>query len=201
MSEKPDDLEAVRIIVKTMEAFKDQEEQRRILRWACEKLGLTIGVSTSVGGSSGSGKGAHEAGVVSGVHGKQIVSIREFVAQKNPRSDNQFAAAVAYYYRFEAPESERKDAVGAADLQEACRQAGRNRLGDPGKTLRNAHSVGLLDKAGEAGNYKINTVGENLVAMTLPGGTEKVTGAKSKRSVSVGRKAKGTSSRSAKRSR
>jgi hypothetical protein len=35
-------------------------------------------------------------------------------------------------------------------------------------TLTNAKNAGYLDSAGH-GAYKINTVGENLVAVTLPG--------------------------------
>jgi hypothetical protein len=35
-------------------------------------------------------------------------------------------------------------------------------------TLNNAKNVGLLDGGSEAGKFAVNTVGENLVAMTLP---------------------------------
>jgi hypothetical protein len=83
----------------------------------------------------------------------------------------QFAATVAYYFAFEAPLGERKDSITADDLQDACRQVGRHRLKRPIKTLHNAHASGLLDKAGERGAFKINTVGENLVAVTLPSGS------------------------------
>jgi hypothetical protein len=94
--------------------------------------------------------------------------IKSFVTSKDPKSDNQFAATVAYYYRFEAPHNERRETISAEILQEATRLSGRNRLGDPGKTLRNAKDTGYLDVA-DRGEYRINTVGENLVAMTLPG--------------------------------
>jgi hypothetical protein len=96
------------------------------------------------------------------------IDIKSFVAAKDPKSDNQFAATVAYYYRFEAPENQRADSITAETLQEATRLSGRNRLGDPGKTLRNAKDQGYLDAA-DRGAFKINSVGENLVAMTLPG--------------------------------
>ena len=159
--DRPDDLEAVRAVVTALERF-EKPERERILRWACEKLGIMPGFIRAP-------ESATAATAVS-APGRQGTSIRQFVADKNPQSDNQFAATVAYYYRFEAPESERKNAITASDLQEACRQAGRPRLGDPGKTLRNAHGVGLLDKGADAGTFRLNTVGENLVAMTLPGG-------------------------------
>ncbi len=45
------------------------------------------------------------------------------------------------------------------------------RMSRPAQTLINAHQQGLLDKGAERGTYVINSVGENLVAMALPGGT------------------------------
>jgi hypothetical protein len=103
------------------------------------------------------------------------------VATKNPKSDVQFVATVAYYYRFEAPEAERKDDITADDLQEAARKVNRDRFTRPAQTLRNAHTLGYLDKGGEKGTYQLNTVGENLVSMTLPAnGTTKTRGGRGK---------------------
>ncbi len=175
MANKLDDLDAVRTIVETLQPF-EKVDQERILRWVREKLGLQQHPTEKQNASHREPEPKDKPG-----GGASARSIREFVAEKSPRSDNQFAATVAYYYRFEAPDSEHKDSISANDLQEACRQAGRPRLGDPGKTLRNAHGVGLLDKAGEAGAFRINTVGENLVAMTLPSG-DKVVAARQRRS-------------------
>jgi len=93
------------------------------------------------------------------------------VTEKNPTSDNQFAATVAHYYRFVAPQAARKDFITADDLQQACRLTGRNRLAKPSQTLVNAHTNGLLDKGTNRGEYAISTVGENLVAVSLPGST------------------------------
>jgi hypothetical protein len=95
--------------------------------------------------------------------------IKTFIAAKRPRKDVQFAATVAYYYRFEAPQAERKDEINKDDLQEATRKAGRERFGNPLQTLNNAHTLGLLDRGSDKGTFTINSVGENLVAMTLPG--------------------------------
>ena len=100
------------------------------------------------------------------------MTLRDFVEQKQPKADVHFVAVVAYYYQFEARDSERKTSITAADLQEACRLAKRNRFKDPSVPLANAFKVGYLDKA-EQGNYRLNSVGENLVAMALPGGVER----------------------------
>ena len=161
---KADDLESVRIIVDALHSFKP-DEQERILRWAREKVGLQAAPETPRLTASSPPRNPTEVAR----QGPQAPSIREFVAQKNPRSDNQFAAVVAYYYRFEAPEEQRKETITSDDLQDACRQAGRQRLKLSNKTLNNAHGNGLLDRAGDRGAFRINSVGENLVAMTLPG--------------------------------
>lgn len=161
-----DDLEAVRILINTLEGF-DPNDQERIIRWAREKLGLTTSVpNTNV--SSSHSEETHSQPSSTNTAGNRGVDIKSFVESKKPPSDVQFAATVAYYYKFEASQNERKDSVTSSDLQEACRKVVRDRLKDPGQTLRNAHQLGLLDKATEKGYYSINTVGENLVAMTLP---------------------------------
>ena len=162
----PDDLDALRIVIEAVKDFK-QDDQKRIFRWAAEKLGLhqsfeSPGVPPTQMHQSSSTPAA-------ALQHTPPQDIKSFVAAKSPRNDVQFAATVAYYFQFEAPPSERKQSINGDDLQDACRKAGRDRLRDPGQTLRNAHHLGLLDKAGEPGSFSVNTVGENLVAMTLPG--------------------------------
>ena len=90
---------------------------------------------------------------------------------KKPKSDVQFAAVVAYYYRFDASPENRKETIDARALQDAARLAGRRRPPKPLMTLNNAKNLGYLD-APARGQFQINTVGENLVAMTLPGGEQ-----------------------------
>lgn len=183
MDKKMDDLEAIKVIINTLENFEISDRQR-ILRWTLEKMNINIGVerapqstSTSITMSSEN----HET--------RGFQDIKTFISEKNPNSDNQFAACVAYYYKFQAPPELKKDEISSEVLQEACRLASRVRLGDPGKTLRNAMDGGLLNKGGERGYYSINTVGENLVAMALPGGTSsavkktlRISGSKNKKS-------------------
>lgn len=165
----PDDLDALRSVVEALKPF-DPKDQERIVRWAREKLGL-----------SPSGPDRHA--VVSSTESRtptqlqssdnqRLKDVKSFVDAKNPQSENQFAATVAYFYRFEAPETERKMDIAADDLQDAARKAGRERLKHPSQTLVNAHGQGYFDKA-DRGRYALNTVGENLVAMALPQGLAK----------------------------
>lgn len=175
MAKTGDDLEAVRAVVAALSGFSP-EDQERVIRWAREKLGLpsaphsvtdirvpqppsSVRVSLPMEAPSPTGPGASK-------------DLKAFVEAKQPKSDTQFAATVAYFYRFEAPSAQRADEIDSSTLQDACRLAGRNRLNKPAQTLRNAKHQGLLDSGGEAGKFSLNTVGENLVAMTLPSQTD-----------------------------
>ena len=164
---KTDDLEAVRVIVDTVKDFKP-DEQQRILRWAIEKLGVLVSIAP------GHVPPAHTPGAPPphspSTQAVSATNIKTFMLEKKPRNDVQYAAAVAYYYRFDASEVERKESINKDDLQEATRKSGRERFSNPLNTLANAHKLGLLDKGGEKGTFTINSVGENLVAMTLPDG-------------------------------
>lgn len=154
---KPDEFEALRTISQTLEPFST-DDQARILRWMSEKLGISPAAHTLLTTTPPITPPPAAPG------GR--VDIKSFVAAKQPKNDTQFAAVVAYYYRFEA--AEQKEAISKDDLLAACRLVGRDRPPAPGQTLRNAMNAGLLDSA-ERGTFAINSVGENLVAVTLPG--------------------------------
>jgi hypothetical protein len=94
--------------------------------------------------------------------------IRSFTAVKAPKSDQQFTAVVAYFYQLEAKPDERKDSIDADIMKEAARLAGWPQVQRWNMTLTNAKNAGYLDSAG-AGKFKLSSVGENLVAITLPG--------------------------------
>jgi len=169
---KTDDLEAVRTIVATLKDFPVADQQR-IVRWAAEKLGMPMPASS---GQAAMPAGpalttAQPATLTQAAPAAAATDIKTFMAEKKPRNDVQYAAAVAYYHRFEAPPAEKKDAINKDDLQEATRKSGRDRFGNPLQTLNNAHTLGLLDRGPEKGTFVINSVGENLVAMTLPDGS------------------------------
>lgn len=164
MTEKPDDLEAIRTIIKTLQDF-EQEDQERIIRWSREKLGLP---AETVSGSRVQVTTLLEPGVRQLAPSQEITDIKAFVAEKSPSSNSEYAATVAYFYKFVAPDEDKKEAITAEDLQESCRLIGRDRFQKPSQTLVNAHATGLLDKGNDRGFYSVSTVGENLVAVTLP---------------------------------
>jgi hypothetical protein len=178
-----DDFEAAKSVADLLKGM-DAERQIRILRWVSESLGITQVLPQQREPASVNPM----PDLRSPLPSVGATDIKSFVASKDPKSDNQFAATVAYFYRFAAPQHERRDSITAEVLQEATRLAGRARLGDPGKTLRNAKDTGYLD-ATDRGEFKINTVGENLVAMTLPG-TGRATTAKVAKKQSRNKKTK-----------
>lgn len=161
-----DDLDAVRKVVDALEGF-EASDQERIIRWAREKVGLSQPNTPTVPQVSQRQPSSTPASGQQQSSGRSQ-DIKSFIASKGPQSDVQFATAVAYYYRFEVAEPQQKLAITAEDLQDAARKVDRDRLTKPSQTLVNAYHQGLLDKAGERGAYSLNTVGENLVAITLP---------------------------------
>ncbi|MGJ4994158.1 hypothetical protein ACQR0Z_07100 [Bradyrhizobium sp. HKCCYLS3077] len=155
------EFDAAKIIVETLSGL-GPAQQERALRFASEALGLSpsnLHAATQKGGHN-------EFPDLGARPSPRQIDIKQFTAEKSPTSDQQFAAVAAYYYQFEAPANERRETISADLLAEAARLATRRR---PSRfALNNAKNAGYLDSAGH-GEFKLNTVGENLVAMTLPG--------------------------------
>jgi hypothetical protein len=177
MTPQKDDIEALRSITDILKDF-DATEQQRIIRWVQEKLGVSSppppvqNPPNPAGTPPVTGPASTPAA--------SVKNLKTFVTEKKPKNDVQFAATVAFFHRFEAAKEERKTEINAEDLVEASRLAVRERLHNPGQTLLNAHKVGLLDRVSR-GVFRINSVGENLVAMTLPGDGTTATPAKKKK--------------------
>lgn len=174
----PDDFDLAKEI---FDKLKDLSSDRRdrVLRWVAEGLGTSWAFAQPPALSSQPHTTPSLVSSNAGV-APAFVDIKSFMASKAPKSDTQFAAAVAYYYRFEAPPAQRRDTIDGQTLQEAARMAGRKRVTNPRFTLNNAKAAGYLDGDSSTG-FSINSVGENLVAMTLPGGGDSSSVASRKR--------------------
>ena len=171
MTKPTDDLEAVRLVVEALEPF-DSKDRERIIRWSCEKLGMPSGACSTppVTRTTGATDAVRtEKPTAQAVPTAPAVptDIRTFIQSKNPRSDNHLAAVVAYFHHFAAPAEQQRDFITKEDLIDACRKADRKRPGRPVQVLVNSYHAGILDKA-DRGQYRLNSVGENLVAMVLP---------------------------------
>jgi hypothetical protein len=152
--------------IKAILEGRDKVEQERILRWVGESIGAVAGQIVTPQPSLAASPTVQISPQLSAARRKDI---KTFVSEKAPKNDVQFAAVAAYFYRFEASEAERKDVIVADDLQTAGRQARGYGFKQPHVTLNNAVTLGYFDRAGR-GEFKLNAVGENLVAMTLPSG-------------------------------
>jgi hypothetical protein len=94
--------------------------------------------------------------------------IRSLKEQKRPSSDVEMLAIVAYYLAYLAPETERKETVNKDDIARYFREADYPLPeGQPRFTLNNAKNAGYFELIG-SGEYKLNSVGYNLVAHRLP---------------------------------
>lgn len=168
MRKDKDDLEAVRTIVGLLQPF-DAALQRRIVRWAAEKLDLPLPYAPEAVADAPLRRGTAQS--VRKQHARVSEragsGLKTFIAAKRPHSDTEFAATVAYYAQSVAPAGQRKAGINAADLVAACVDVGRKRPPVPGQTLRNARSAGVLASQ-HPGTFSVSPAGEKLVLRALP---------------------------------
>ncbi|MBI4658539.1 MAG: hypothetical protein HY735_06770 [Verrucomicrobia bacterium] len=150
---------------------REKAEQERIIRWVTESLGLMImapeaSAHAATRPAPTPAQSFVHLGESSAPTPASAKNIKSFVGERKPKSDMQFAAVAAYFHRFESPD--RKDTINAADLQEASRLARGYGFKKPLVTLNNSVRQGYFDRASR-GQFRLNAVGENLVAMALPG--------------------------------
>jgi hypothetical protein len=165
-------LDAAQKIVAEL-AGMNSEHQSLALKFAMETLGLKLPASHSVVAPPPVHSPQPPSPLAASAD--HATDIRSFTAMKAPKSDRQFAAVVAYFYQFEAKPDDRKEEIDAAVMKEAARLAGRPQVQRWNMTLTNAKNAGYLDAAG-SGKFKLSSVGENLVAITLPGDGKPIRG-------------------------
>lgn len=185
MSDTKDDQE-LRAIQQVIGALSDldSEARARVINYVFQRLGIL----SPAGRADRVGSGAPPVhGIEASVPGPQVerrqIDIRTFGEEKSPRSGNERVAVVGYYLSELAPPDERKAEISAADITKYFKQAGFPLPGAARMTLVNAKNAGYLDAGAERGTYKLNPVGHNLVAHSLP--------AVSKASRRVSRRGKG----------
>lgn len=97
------------------------------------------------------------------------VHIATFKDEKRPRSANEMAAVVAYYLANIASMEQRKQTINQKDIETYFKIASFPLPQQVRGTLPNAKNAGYFDLAGD-GEYKLNAVGYNLVAHSMPRG-------------------------------
>ena len=160
-SEIKNELKAIETITEVLRPL-DNTVQQRILQYAMQHLGSQVEQANQSPPILAENKGTKAEQPI-----EQVVDIRTLRDQKQPNSDMEMAAIAAYYINELAPEEERKDAIGTADIKKYFKQAGHPLPKGPQFTLVNAKAAGYFESAGH-GKYKLNPVGYNLVAHGLP---------------------------------
>jgi len=98
---------------------------------------------------------------------KPPTDIRGLKEKKSPNSNIEMACVVAYYLEHIAAHSERKAGINGDDIKKYFIQGDYPVPKAPHQVLVDAKAAGYFDQA-ERGSYKLNAVGYNLVAHTLP---------------------------------
>jgi len=182
------EVQAIQGVISALSLVDNNEARGRVLEYASKRFGLRAPLSSSNPPEpSGSGSEPTEGEELPGKTPEtRILDIRALKEQKMPRSANEMAALVAYYLSKLAPESEKKDAIGTADIEHYFDQARFPMPKAPGQTLLNARAAGYFDSMA-GGQYKLNPVGYNLVVHNLPADGTTVAAKTNRR---TGRKAK-----------
>lgn len=150
----------------------DDEQRQRVMKYVLERFGVpaTEQLNHSVTSST-----SQPAQTIIGTENNpisKVIDIRTFKEEKSPRSAIQMAVLVAFYLQEMASSEERKTAIDTGDIEKYFKQAnyklpsGKNGAAD---TLTNAKRAGYLEVA-DRGTYKLNPVGYNLIAHSLPNG-------------------------------
>jgi len=160
------ELDAIKTIVEALQPL-DGEARQRALAYATQRLGIEATAAPQVAPTPPSPFVETTSGQSDAPSPPTVTDIRSLKDQKQPGTDVEMATLVAYYLKHEAPESERKDEIGAEDIATYFVQAGYPLPNNKAYTLPNAKKAGYLENASR-GKYKLNSVGHNLVAHNLP---------------------------------
>jgi hypothetical protein len=168
--ESEDDVKAISAIISALKPL-DQSARVHVLEFVIKRLGISLTVEQAAAAqlSDTPAFGPTPPSPSPMIH-SGVVDIRNFAAEKNPKTINEKVAVVGYYLAHLAPPSERRDYLISDDIKTYFVQADFHLPTAPANmTLQNAKNAGYLN-ALDRGQYKLNAVGYNLVAHKLPGG-------------------------------
>jgi hypothetical protein len=155
------EIEAIKTLIKVLEPLS-LDVRQNVLDYATKRLKV---------------KPAPEIHTLTGelIDPEKRITIKEFKEKKSPQSANEMAALVAFYLSHIAPENERKKTINTKDLETYFKIGGYKLPRKIAFTLINAKKSGYLNSA-EKGEYKLNPVGYNLVAHSMPRQEEVIAG-------------------------
>jgi hypothetical protein len=165
------ELAAIQTVLNTLTALEEDSRQR-VIEYVFRRLSLTLPSSQSGSAAGapagGPGEETHKRGETTPTdQSAPVRDIRSLKTAKQPRSAIEMAVLVAYYLAELAPMADRKTEIGTDDITKYFKQADFPLPGRTRKTLFDAKAAGYLDSSAQ-GSYKLNPVGHNLVAHSLP---------------------------------
>ncbi|HRY36884.1 MAG TPA: hypothetical protein P5230_03350 [Candidatus Magasanikbacteria bacterium] len=169
--EQDKEISAMNEIIASLNNLDDGQRQR-VMKYVLERFGATTNSLTNPSTFSPVSQPAPQFDELGSSQATRVIDIRAFKEEKSPRSAIQMAVLVAFYLQELAPSDERKATVDSGDIEKYFKQAsyklpsGKNGAAD---TLTNAKKAGYLEIA-DRGTYKLNPVGYNLIAHSLPNG-------------------------------
>ena len=179
MAEKFDqEIEAIGTVLAALQPLPPEGRQS-VLNYVLGRLGVELGVPERGHHEAEPNTHAGEAAPAAATNTPKsgAVHILDFKNEKRPRSANEMAALVAYYLENVAPEAQRKDRITTKDIETQFKIAEFPLPGSSRMTLVNAKAAGYFDGVG-SGEYKLNAIGHNLVAHSMPRGSGTLTSPK-----------------------
>jgi hypothetical protein len=154
------ELKAIKTIIDLMKPL-DETGRSRVLEYVLKRLDMTAFQSEPaiVGESVAAPSGAFSGGPVK--------DIRTFTAEKQPRSANEMVALIAYYLSDLAPATEASPTVNVEKIRKYFKRAAFPMPRVLKAALTNAAAAGYLENVSR-GEYRLNSVGHNLVVHGLP---------------------------------
>lgn len=163
--------QAIDQVINALEMFEEKSKQT-ILLTACTHFGLELSQQTvsnpphSPSLTPSAPTPTAEANLAK-PHTSRVVDIRSLKQAKSPTNAIQMACVVAFYLSEYASGDERKTSVKSEDLEKHFKQAGFKLPSRIAQVLIDAKAAGYFESVGR-GEYKLNAVGYNLVAHSLP---------------------------------
>jgi len=157
--------EVVQAITKVMDALSplDTEAREHVLEFVLKRMSINVGKSAvaTPPATPGYAPPPPPPATIG-------MDIRTFAGEKGPKTLNEKVAVMAFFLANLAPPEERRDFITSEDIKPYFTQANFELpTGPANMTLTNAKNAGYLN-ALERGQYKLNSVGHNLVAHKLP---------------------------------
>jgi hypothetical protein len=165
------ELKAIQAILSAL-AGLDAQAKERVFDYVFRRLGIarapTATSTPTVVVASHAPLAPRGGQVPAAPSAPSLTDVRSFASTKQPSTDMERVAVVAYFLSELASGSDHKPSITAEDITKYFKQANFPLPARPRQTLHNAKNAGYLDAAAETGAFRLNPVGHNLVVHGLP---------------------------------